>query len=114
VHNEATVIGRVVGVIKDEKATIVIVEDASNPKYVSRVACRFFDKWQGAASGARHGDVVRVSGCLSSREFKTKWYTDFTAFRLTVLPMGAMTASAVVAPPDIEPMQDTSGDDVPF
>lgn len=113
-HNVAVVIGKVTGVVEDRDALLVLVEDRSNPKYPVVAACRFFgDKPKAQAREVGDGDFVKVEGSVKSRQSKDgRWFTEFSAWRLTKLGGASAGASkAKEAPP---PPSGDDTDSVPF
>ena len=107
-HNEAIVIGRVTAVFDDKDARFVVVEDKSNPKYPVSVACRFYGKPKEQTNDVGNGELVKVTGNCKSREHQGRWYTDFSAWKLTRLASPARTQQQSASPPSDD------SDNVPF
>jgi len=113
-HNEATVIGRVTAVFEDKDARFVVVEDKSNPKYPVSVACRFYGKPKEQTNDVGNGELVKVTGNCKSREHQGRWYTDFSAWRLTRLVQEIPMVSRSAKPAASEEAPPVDDSDVPF
>lgn len=103
------VVGRVLSVVSNEKADLLIVEDNSNPQYPQKIACEFYgDKNRKLLDGIGDGELVRVNGSTRSREHEGRWYTNFSAFGIVKLE-GAPARKRAGTHRQVDP-----GDDIPF
>jgi hypothetical protein len=79
-------VGRVCGIVHTERNDLLLVKEISEPKYPQTVACEFYgEKNRKLLEGVADGDLVRVGGSTKSREYQGKWFTTFSAFKLTRL-----------------------------
>jgi hypothetical protein len=82
VLNQVTVIGRVIDMLDEKDATIVIVRTGGGQKrdggeWVEDVACRFWSEANRKHSAkAAVGMLVRIDGSVRSREYQGKWYSN--------------------------------------
>lgn len=78
--NQGTLIGYVADVIREEKATLVVVEDRSGEKVRSSVARCWNDKTKAMAQDIAPGSLIKIDGYVSSnRSSQGRWFTDFNA-----------------------------------
>lgn len=105
--NLSVVVGRVVEVVHTDRADFLIVHDNSNPKYPTNVACEFYgDRNRPLIEGVGQHELVKVEGTARSREHNGKWFTTFSAFRVTRID----ETSGINLPPKALP----PGNDIPF
>jgi hypothetical protein len=89
-------VGTVTGVVHTERNDLLLVRETSEPKYPQMVACEFYgEKNRAMLEGIENGDLVKVAGSTRSREYQGKWFTTFSAWKLTKMPVpGAPEAYA--------------------
>lgn len=88
--NVSILVGRVSGVVHTERNDLLIVDDLTDPKYPTKVACEFYgEKPRALLDGIENGDLVQVSGTTKSRMYQEKWFTSFSAYKLKKLPQVA-------------------------
>lgn len=80
-------VGTVTGVVHTERNDLLLVRETSEPKYPQMVACEFYgEKNRALLEGIENGDLVKVAGSTRSREYQGKWFTTFSAYKLTKMP----------------------------
>ena len=111
--DEGWVMGRVIAVEDGERATLLILEDRSNPTYPNTIACEFYgDRNRAQLEGVQPGELVKVTGSVRSRRYKERWYTTFSCFSLA--HFDAIRTPPPPAPPERKPQHRAQSGDAPL
>lgn len=120
--NQVTVIGRVIDMLDEKDATIVIVRTGGGQKrdggeWVEDAACRFWSETNRKhAAKAAIGMLVRIDGAVKSREYQGKWYSNLECRFLARLnePSAAGADGSRSSRPNDPPPAGDPGDSIPF
>jgi hypothetical protein len=104
--NVNILLGRVVGVVHSERNDLLIIEETSSPDYPQKVACEFYGDKRKEIEGVSNGELVRVAGSTRSREYQGKWFTTFSAYKVTKAVVPYAGAPGATPP--------ARGEDIPF
>jgi hypothetical protein len=110
--NQVTVIGRVIEMLDEKDATIVVVRTGGGQKraggeWVEDVACRFWSEANRKHSAkAAVGMLVRIDGSVKSREYQGKWYSNLECRFLAKLSAPAASSGSQRSG-DSPPVDDT-------
>lgn len=70
--------------VHTERNDLLIVRETTEPKFPVFVACEFYgEKNRALLEGIENGDLVRVAGSTKSRKYQDKWFTSFSAYKVT-------------------------------